>query len=349
MPNSTFVIECILRSVYISEQQLSQMYQYQLPLRLISVKMKYFRSYPLGMQLLLFLLMAITVLSSASFIIPTILAKATDVPVRMMAGITPATAANIVNAAIIFQGISNLVIYTCTSLLFAYLATPRPKAYLGLRAPGKPLQPILAIFVMLGAWPILSGIEGLIGHIDFSKEIKAEQLANENTFNAFLNMPDFGAFLKVFVLIAIVPALGEELFFRGVLMRFAKKRSRTMVFPILFTAAIFAYSHANPYGYLSIFLAGALLAVIYNLTGSLWCNIAAHMFFNGTQIILAYLGNNNADVKAFMANNSVPYYLIIAGAIVFSGSLYLLWKNRTPLLPNWADDFTPQELSQKAY
>jgi membrane protease YdiL (CAAX protease family) len=165
------------------------------------------------------------------------------------------------------------------------------------------------------------------------------------------------------VIMAIVPAIGEEMFFRGILLRFVRKgvvnrairradrtgnpveTGRTMFIPIIFTAAFFAMSHSNPYGYPSIFLAGVLLAVIYNLTGSLWCNIIGHLFFNGTQVILAYVGGTNDAVKKFMDGSSVPAYMIVSGAIVFGISFYLLWKNRTPLQANWSDDFTPMELA----
>ena len=117
-----------------------------------------------------------------------------------------------------------------------------------------------------------------------------------------------------------------------------------MVFPVLLTAGVFALAHSQVYGLISIFLAGVLLAVIYNLTGSLWCSILAHLFFNGTQIILSYAGNNNAAIKQYMNNTEIPYYLVIGGAAVFCISFYLLIKNKTPLPPNWTNDYTIAEL-----
>src|ERR1039458_7963457 len=108
--------------------------------------------------------------------------------------------------------------------------------------------------------------------------------------SSFLNMPTFAAFIRAFIVMAIIPAVGEEMFFRGIMLRFTKKLTRNMVFSVIFTATVFALSHTNIYGFISIFLAGVLLAVIYNLTGSLWCSIVAHLFFNGFQIVVSYLG-----------------------------------------------------------
>ena len=315
--------------------------------KLILVKMKYFRYYPWGFQLLLFILMVFTMMSSAGVIIPSILTKMTGFAPGQLEGIGPDSPAALVNVGIWVQGILNLFIFLFPALLFAYLSTPRPAQYLGLRAPGKNIQLLLVIFIMLGATPILLLMDGLVSNINFGPKVKAAQQASDNMFNAFLNIHSFGSFIKVFFILAVIPAVGEEMFFRGVLMRFAKQRSKTMVFPILFTSVVFAYSHSNIYGYISIFTAAVLLAVIYNLTGSIWCSILAHFSFNGMQVTLSYMSNHNPAVKAFMASNTVPVYLLIGGTIVFALSFYLLLKNKTPLPGNWSDNFTPEELYQK--
>jgi membrane protease YdiL (CAAX protease family) len=298
------------------------------------------------MQLLLFLLMAFTFMSSVGAIIFGVFTKLTGFLPAQLAGIHPGSPAALIKATIVVQGVQNMFVYMLPALTFAYLAHPEPAAYLGLRKPGKSIQILLAVLLMTGAMPMLIMIENWMGLINFGKDIKAAQAANDNVFKAFLQMNSFVDFLRVFVVVAIIPAIGEELFFRGVLMRFARKRSRTMVFPIMFTAVVFSYSHANIYGYLSIFLAGVLLAVIYNLTGSIWCSIAGHLFFNGTQITLHYLGGTDGAVKTFLDNNTVPYSIVAAGALLFGASLYLLIRYRTPLPPNWSDDFTPDELSR---
>lgn len=311
--------------------------------------MKYFRSYPWGMQLLLFLLMIVTMLSFCTAMVYILLPKFSPFSLEQLTSVDEHSPAQLIRTSLVAQGIFSLFIFLIPSLLFAYLTHPRPAAYLGLKPPGKQIQILLAILIMVGADPMLQGLQGLISQIDFGAKLKAEQIKNDNMMSAFLNMPDFTSFLIAFLVMSIIPALGEEMFFRGLLLRLAKKRSQTMTFPIIFTAAVFAYSHTNIYGLLSIFFAGLLLAVIYNLTGSLWCSIAGHLSFNGLQVILAYAGNSSAPVKAFMDQNTVPLFLIIAGAIVFGISFYLLWKNKTPLPPDWTDDFSPDELSQKDY
>lgn len=293
------------------------------------------------LQLGLFLLMIFTMMGFAAVMTLTFLPKFTSYTAEQLQKIDQNSPIGLIHTALTVQGIASIFVFLAPAWIFAYLTHPEPKEYVGLRPPGKGIQLLLAVLLMLGAMPMLQALEGLIGLINFGAKIKAEQAASENTMNAFLTMPDFASFLRGFVILAIIPALGEEMFFRGVLLRLAKKRSRSMAFPIVFTAVIFSYTHTNIYGFLSICLAGVLLAVIYNLTGSLWCSILAHLSFNGFQVILSYMSNSNAAVKAFLSSNAMPYYYIIAGAVLFSISLYLLLKNKTPLPENWTNDFPP--------
>ena len=106
--------------------------------------------------------------------------------------------------------------------------------------------------------------------------------------------------------------------------------------------------HSNPYGMLSIFLAGLLLGGIYYLTGSLWCSIAAHACYNGLQIFLTYAAKASPTLKVIEETSSVPLSWVITGTIVFASVFYLMWKNRTPLPNNWSEDYTPEELIEEA-
>jgi len=308
--------------------------------------MKYFRNYPWGFQLLLFLLMSFTFISSIGAITLSTFTKLTGFLPSQLSGISTSSPRALINAFVTVQGVQNLFVFLLPAFTFAYLAHPRPLDYLGLRKPGKNIQILLTLLVMAGAMPVLLLLQELMQSINFGTGVKAAHEAQVKMSQAIMTMPGAMDFVRVFTVMAIVPAMGEELFFRGTLMRFARKRSTGMVVPILFTAAVFSFVHANAYGYLSIFLAGVLLAVIYQLTGSLWCSIAGHLFFNGFQIVISYLGGTNSSVRAFVESDTIPAYYAAIGVVVFAGAFYLLFKYRTPLKENWSDDFTREELAQ---
>src|SRR6185312_16722096 len=199
----------------------------------------------------------------------------------------------------------------------------------GLRAPGKPIHWLLVLVMFIGIMPVFLATENWLSHIILSRDLHEQQVENERLTNAFLSMPDLSAFLKTFFVVAIVPAIGEELFFRGVIMRFVKMRTHKMALPIILSAAAFAYVHTNIYGLPSIFGAGVLLALIYYYTGSILCSMFGHLINNGLQIVIFYLANDNATIKSIMSSNALPAYVPIIGAVIFSIGLYFLWKTRT--------------------
>ncbi len=303
--------------------------------------MKYFRTFPWGMQLLLFFLMVFTMLSFGSWCVTMLLPKLAGITIEDLTRINEKSSLNQLSVKLMVQGVLSISIFMVPALLYSYLSHPNLSYYLGLRKPRKVIQILLAILIMLGADPILVLLQDLISHLPFAESTKKAEEASQLMQQAYFRMPAFSDFLRTFTIMALIPAIGEELFFRGLLMRFAHQKVRTMALPIIFTAAVFSFAHANVFGFASIFVAGILLAVIYNLTGSIWCSIAAHAAFNGSQIVMAYLGNSNTAVKTFLNNNTVPVWYLIGGFVVATGAIYLLVKNKTPLAKNWSDDFDP--------
>lgn len=309
--------------------------------------MKYFREYPWGFQLGLFLLMAFTFISGASAILQSVLPAATGHSIEEILAFTAGSSASLKHAFLAFQGFQSVAVFLLPAAVFAYLSTPRPAEYLGVRKPGKPIHWLLSVLVMAGAMPVLMMIQQLMHNIDFGPGLKASHEAQMKLSEALLVMNSPGEFIAVFLVMAITPAIGEELFFRGVFLRFVRKRTLNMVVPVLFTAAIFSFVHTNLYGYISIFLAGVLLAVIYQLTGSIVCSMLGHLYFNGLQVVLLYFGNSNAAIKDFVSRDYISWEFFAAGAVVFAGSFYLLLKKATPLPVNWTDDFTRSEIDER--
>jgi hypothetical protein len=299
-------------------------------------RVRYWRSYPWPLQLFLLLLMVMTLASLMSAVAFVLVPAITGHRVVETVSVTADSARSLVHAALWSQALVSAGLFLLPSLLFAYLSHPSAKTYLGLRGAGKSVQWPLVFGVMIGAAPVFLALEGISRKL--LPATSEAQGANDRLTQAFLQTKSPAEMLGVLIVIALLPALGEELFFRGVLFRFVSKRSRSIWFPIVATAVFFAAIHYNPAGLFPIFLAGILLAGIYWLTGSLWCSILAHFINNALQVALTYAARNNAGLKAILEQDFLPIGVIIGGAILFALSFYLLWKNRTPLRDGWASD-----------
>lgn len=306
---------------------------------------RYWRSYPWFFQLLQFIILIVVMASFFVVALTPVVLNLMHVSIEALKDVNEKTPRHVINAFLVIQFLTSIGIFLLPVLLFAYFTHPRPKQYLGLVKPGKPLHWWLAPVTVISATPLLLAIASLISNIDFGASVKHAQEVNDQTFRALLTMSSPGELIVTFLVLAIVPGLSEELFFRGLMMRFAAKRSRTIVFPLVISALLFALMHTNIYGMVSIFFAGLLLGGIYYLTGSLWCSIISHICYNGLQVLLTYFARNNATFKAIDEANTVPVSWIVAGSVLFAGAFYLLWKNRTPLKSNWSADYTAEELA----
>lgn len=307
---------------------------------------RYLRTYPWYFQLLMYVLMVFTLFSFVSLIAQALLPKLSGYPISALTNIDEHSPKALVNTALLMQGIMHVGIFTLPALLFAYLTHPRPGYYLGIRNAGKGIHWILVILIALGAVPIFMSMAAWFQSLHIKWADVAQQRI-DNLEKPYLDMNSVGDLLRTFTIMAILPAVGEELFFRGIIMRFAKKRSRGMSFPIIISAIMFALFHFTAYGFFPILFAGILLGLIYYWTRSIVCSMVFHLLNNGLQIVMMYLAKDNTHVKALIDSNSLPIFLPIAGFIIFLISFYLLWKNRTPLPADWAADFTQEELSEK--
>lgn len=85
---------------------------------------------------------------------------------------------------------------------------------------------------------------------------------------------------------ALVPALCEELVFRGILYRILKNISGKKSLAILLSAIIFSLVHFQVLSFIPITIVGILLAYLYEKTDNLINPILLHFAFNAVQIIL---------------------------------------------------------------
>ena len=250
-------------------------------------------------------------------------------------------------SGVIAQGIGHIGLFTAPALLFAYLTHPRPLGYLGLREPGRPSHWGIVVLTTLGAIPVILALGGAMRMFDFGEAAYRMHAQSEEAMKKMMDIRSGGRLALAMVVMAVLPAFGEELLFRGVLMRFAARRARTTLFPVVLASLMFALAHFNnPYGLVPIFGMGVLLALVYYWTRSLLCSMIMHFVFNASQIFLYYLASRSSEVKTALDTERVPGVLLILSAAIFVGGILLLWRARTPMpQPGWAADFTPEELT----
>jgi len=148
------------------------------------------------------------------------------------------------------------------------------------------------------------------------KENNAKQLTD-----AFLAMKSYKDLAVNLIMFCFLPALGEELFFRGALFTIIKDWTKKKHLTIFITAFLFSAIHLQFYGFLPRFLLGMGFGYLFVFTGSLWAPIFAHFLNNSMAVIVAfffYQGKSTIDQDDFGSVDNLALNLL---SIVIS--LYL--------------------------
>jgi membrane protease YdiL (CAAX protease family) len=147
---------------------------------------------------------------------------------------------------------------------------------------------IIYFFILLGLAQILLVISTYIGY-DFLPLSTQDFLKNQQDFNTkiqegFITDSFFG-FLFNIILLAIIPAVGEELFFRGILQDICIGLFKNNSTGIIITSLIFGILHFQIDNLLSIIFASLLLGYIYNFSNNIFLTILLHFGFNSFSLI----------------------------------------------------------------
>jgi len=140
--------------------------------------------------------------------------------------------------------------------------------------------------------------------------------------DAFLRTSSIGGLMVNLLIVALVPAIGEELLFRGALLKLFAQITRNIHLSVLITSLLFAAIHIQFYGFLPRFFIGMMLGYAYVITGSLWVPMAMHFINNGASVMIYYLHFNGyikVSMEKFGAADNTVY--IIGSALI---TLWLL-------------------------
>lgn len=115
-----------------------------------------------------------------------------------------------------------------------------------------------------------------------------EQLAESMTkFITTFKGP--GDFLLGFLLIAVLPAIGEEFAFRGMLQPSLNRATGNIHIAVWVTAILFSAFHFQFLGFVPRLILGVLFGYLYAWSGSLLLPMVAHFVNNGLMVILIYV------------------------------------------------------------
>ena len=213
-----------------------------------------------------------------------------------------------VNALKWIQFAQSAAMFLLPPLCMAYLWSQEPMKWLKVDKFQSLKVSVCAVLLMLVALPainLLAYINELMTLPAFLEPLEVWMKTQEETAKhlteQFMNTTTFNGLIINISLMALLPAVAEELTFRGVLQRLFQgskvSDSPTAKAPhlaIWCTAILFSAIHMQFYGFVPRMLMGALFGYMLVWTGSLWVPILMH-FTNNAMAVILYFVAQRAD------------------------------------------------------
>jgi hypothetical protein len=264
-------------------------------------------------------------LLGASLVLYALLVAAIYHPTGGLRNADPAALLNdprMMNTLKWLQALSSVIVFGIPGFFYALQTfRNRPLTHLGFRPAVKGNFYLLAVLLLLVAFPL----EGWLGEVNrqFRLPVWMNQLEKDNDrqIAAFLRTDSVFGMVINLVVVAALPALFEEVCFRGALQRILISIFKNPWTGIVVTGILFSAFHMQFQGFLPRMFLGILLGASCWYSGSLWTSIIAHFVYNGIQVVAV------SFYPAILTENpSVPSYTVLISMVIVVGLLY--WMRR---------------------
>lgn len=231
------------------------------------------------------------------------------------------------------QLISALLTFLVPALIFNYLSDPNPLRYAGVRRKTPIALIALTLVLLTVSLPVVSTLGWLNEQIHFDNmhdQLVATEETQNKLMNGMLKMEGPGDLMINLFLMALLPALAEELFFRSTFQQLMERTMKNPVAAVVSASLFFSLMHLTAFKFLPILAMGILLGTLFVLTRNILYSIIFHFLFNGIQIVVQYVSQTHSIPGFDQSRQEIdfPVWVGAAGIIVIILIFVFIRKER---------------------
>jgi uncharacterized protein len=222
------------------------------------------------------------------------------------------------------QLISTLFLFFIPPVVYAWLCHRKAWLHLGLQQPISIKQVAMVLLIIVACSPAVAFFQDITEMLPWSKATLAKFKQAEADYYkqvmVIARMDNFTDYLLSIFMVALLPAVFEEVLFRGALQNLLSRWFKNPVAAIIVTAIIFSAIHGSYLGFLSRFVLGFVLGWIFYRTSSLWLSIVAHFFNNALAVTALYMSTKPGEkMDPSKMDENFPLYLGVLSIVVVVG------------------------------
>lgn len=239
----------------------------------------------------------------------------------------------------IVTGFGQIVFLLVPTLLLVRFATLTPSQYLRLAAPNPRtlIPPLIGIFSLQQMLQIYLYFqeniplpESVRSYVDKFKTMI------EEVYKLLVSSHSIPELITVIFVIALIPAIAEELLFRGLVQRSFEK-GLTMTKGMILTGIIFGAYHLNPFTFIPLVILGIYLGFLTLRSNSVWVSVSAHFYNNSFACIAAYLQLDEDFIvtgkSSEMSIGILLFTFVVFGILFYLSTYYFLQVTEPPQHP----------------
>ncbi|MSR59004.1 MAG: CPBP family intramembrane metalloprotease [Planctomycetaceae bacterium] len=209
-----------------------------------------------------------------------------------------------------------------TVLYSAAAVSWRLKRRQGLRGLGlQPPSPVHVLLIFAGTFP-LSVLCSELQRVLFTVLPQSE-----SQMLKFLEQMGQAPFPLLLMVLAILPALGEELLFRGLIGHGLIDRMG-VGWGVLVTSVLFGLLHFNPGQALAVMPLGVAMHFAYLVTRSFWAPVLLHFLNNALAAVMLKLPEELTKEAMLEGQKPTSVPILVGSAVLVAGIGYALWRTR---------------------
>lgn len=159
------------------------------------------------------------------------------------------------------------------------------------------------------------------GWEDFESSLKLMEENASKLIKVMVAADSMPGLMVNIAVVALMPAICEELFFRGVLQQYLKQVTENAAIAIGLSAIIFSAFHGQFYGFLPRVMLGVVLGLLYQNTGNLLVPFLVHFVNNALAVVIIYLYKDSPGASWLDENYQFSWYWVAISAVATIGIL----------------------------
>lgn len=224
----------------------------------------------------------------------------------------------------LIQSISSLFVFCGGAVLAAFMISPTPMRFLNADKVADWRVILMACAALVAFQPIVGVTATLNEQMTFPESFSGvlklmRELEDEAKVITELMVRGKGAgsLLRALLVMAVIPGLCEELYFRGLLQNVFKGLTKSVHAAVWITAILFSFIHFQFFGFVPRVLLGTILGYILVYSGSVWVNAIAHTLNNAMAVVALWFTVNYPEMGSVsdLGAETLP---LTVGVILFA-------------------------------